>query len=56
MMLEWLAHRDAGAAILAGIERVLAAGAAHAPLTPDIGGSGSTSDLGRAIAEAVAGA
>jgi tartrate dehydrogenase/decarboxylase/D-malate dehydrogenase len=56
MMLEWLGHRDAGTAILAGIERVLSAGAAHAPLTPDIGGTGSTADLGRAVAEAVAGA
>jgi tartrate dehydrogenase/decarboxylase/D-malate dehydrogenase len=33
----------------------LAAGS-HAPLTPDLGGHASTSDLGRAIAQALGGA
>jgi len=55
MMLEWLGHKEASAAVLAAIERVLSAGPAHAPLTPDIGGRASTGDLGRAIAEAVRG-
>ena len=54
MMLEHLGHADAGAALLRAIERVLAAGPAHAPLTRDIGGSAATSDLGAAIAAAVA--
>jgi tartrate dehydrogenase/decarboxylase / D-malate dehydrogenase len=53
LMLDWLGHADAGAAVLAAIERVLAAGPAHAPITPDLGGSASTADLGRAIAAAV---
>jgi len=53
MMLDWLGHADAGAAVLGAIERVLAAGPAHAPLTPDLGGTAGTADLGRAIAAAV---
>jgi len=53
MMLDWLGHGDAAAAVLAAIEKVLAAGPAHAPLTRDIGGSAATVDLGRAIAESV---
>ncbi|CAG9169996.1 tartrate dehydrogenase [Cupriavidus pampae] len=53
MMLEHLGHPEAGAAVLAAIEKVLAAGPAHAPLTRDIGGTASTADLGRAIAEAL---
>ncbi|WP_076998777.1 tartrate dehydrogenase [Variovorax sp. KK3] len=52
MMLEFLGHRDAHDAILAAIEKVLAP-ASGAPRTPDIGGTASTSDLGRAIAEAL---
>jgi tartrate dehydrogenase/decarboxylase/D-malate dehydrogenase len=39
MMLEHLGHAEAGAAILAAIERTLADPAAHAPLTRDIGGT-----------------
>ncbi|MGE0857880.1 MAG: tartrate dehydrogenase [Gammaproteobacteria bacterium] len=54
MMLEHLGHAEAGDAVLAAIEDVLRAGPAHAPLTRDIGGSGCTVDLGRAIAAAVA--
>ncbi|QET02780.1 MULTISPECIES: tartrate dehydrogenase [Cupriavidus] len=53
MMLEHLGHPEAGAAVLAAIEKVLGAGPAHAPLTRDIGGTASTTDLGRAIAEAL---
>jgi tartrate dehydrogenase/decarboxylase / D-malate dehydrogenase len=54
MMLEHLGHAEAGAAVLAGIEEVLARGADAAPFTPDLGGTATTVDLGRAIAEAVA--
>jgi tartrate dehydrogenase/decarboxylase/D-malate dehydrogenase len=53
MMLEHLGHPEAGAAIVRAIEKVLEAGPNHAPLTPDIGGTAKTSDLGRAIAEAL---
>jgi tartrate dehydrogenase/decarboxylase/D-malate dehydrogenase len=53
LMLDWLGHADAGAAVLAAIERVLAAGPGHAPFTPDLGGKASTADLGRAIAAAI---
>jgi len=52
MMLEHLGHLDAGAAIVRAIETVLDP-ASGAPRTPDIGGSASTDDLGRAIAESV---
>ena len=54
MMLDFLGHRAAHDAVLSAIERVLAPGSG-APRTPDIGGSARTSDLGRAIAEAVQG-
>lgn len=47
MMLEHLGEKDAGAAILASIESVLAAGK-H--LTGDLGGSATTAELGDAIA------
>jgi tartrate dehydrogenase/decarboxylase/D-malate dehydrogenase len=53
LMLDWLGHADAGDAVLAAIERVLAAGPGHAPFTPDLGGKASTADLGRAIAAAI---
>jgi tartrate dehydrogenase/decarboxylase / D-malate dehydrogenase len=52
MMLDHLGHVEPGAAIVAAIERVLAEGRA---LTPDLGGSASTSRCGAAIAEAIAG-
>ncbi len=55
MMLEHLGHADAGAAVLAGIETVLARGSDAAPFTPDLGGTATTAELGAAIAEAVAG-
>jgi len=53
MMLEHLGHAEAGAAVLGAIEKVLAAGPQHAPLTRDIGGTGGTAELGRAIADAL---
>jgi tartrate dehydrogenase/decarboxylase/D-malate dehydrogenase len=53
MMLEHFGYAEAGTAIVSAIERVLEAGSLHAPFTPDMGGTASTSDLGRAIAEAV---
>ena len=52
MMLEFLGHRDAHDAILGAIESVLEPGSG-APRTPDIGGTASTSDLGRAIAQRI---
>ena len=50
MMLDHLGHADAAQAIEKAIEDVLAGGG---PKTPDLGGQATTSDLGRAIAEAV---
>ena len=52
MMLDHLGHPEAGAAIVAAIEKVLDP-ASGAPKTPDIGGKAGTDDLGRAIAEAL---
>jgi tartrate dehydrogenase/decarboxylase/D-malate dehydrogenase len=49
MMLEHLGHRDAAAAIVGAIERVLSEG----PRTRDIGGTAATSDVGKAIAGAL---
>jgi tartrate dehydrogenase/decarboxylase / D-malate dehydrogenase len=49
MMLEHLGHPEAGAQVLGAIERALAAGPQGAPLTPDLGGKGSTRDLGDAV-------
>ena len=51
MMLEFLGHADAGAAIVAAIERVLAD--PRAPRTRDIGGKASTEEAARAIADAI---
>jgi tartrate dehydrogenase/decarboxylase/D-malate dehydrogenase len=53
MMLEHLGYPEAAAAVLRAIEKVLEAGPKNAPLTPDMGGTASTSDLGRAIADAL---
>lgn len=53
MMLEHFGHAEAGAAVLSAIEAVLAQGPENAPLTPDLGGTGSTVTLGKAIAEQV---
>ena len=48
LMLDFLGHREAAAAVEAAIERVLCA--ASAPKTPDLGGTARTADLGRTIA------
>jgi tartrate dehydrogenase/decarboxylase/D-malate dehydrogenase len=52
MMLEFLGHKAAHDAVLSAIEKVLAAGP-DAPRTPDLGGKASTSDVGKAISEAL---
>ncbi len=49
MMLQFLGHEDAHDAILQAIERTLIEG----PRTPDLGGTASTTDMGRAIAERI---
>jgi tartrate dehydrogenase/decarboxylase / D-malate dehydrogenase len=51
MMLDHLGHPEAGAAVVAAIESVLAEGTS---LTPDMGGTATTADLGTAIASRVA--
>jgi tartrate dehydrogenase/decarboxylase/D-malate dehydrogenase len=50
MMLDHLGHPEAGQAIIAAIETVLADGG---PRTRDLGGQASTADVGRAIADAI---
>ncbi|MGE0059881.1 MAG: isocitrate/isopropylmalate dehydrogenase family protein, partial [Dehalococcoidia bacterium] len=50
MMLDHLGHPDAAEAIVHAIEAVLIEG----PHTPDLGGTASTQELGKAIADAVA--
>lgn len=50
MMLEHLGHADAAEAVVKAIEKVLAAQDDKATLTPDMGGNGTTQDLGSAIA------
>jgi len=52
MMLDHLGEPAAGAAIVTAIEKALAPGSG-APRTPDIGGNAKTSDMGKAIAEAI---
>lgn len=52
MMLDHLGEPDAAAAVIAAIETVLQADGR--PLTPDMGGTAKTSELGDAIAAAVA--
>ncbi|MFC3286068.1 tartrate dehydrogenase [Litchfieldella rifensis] len=54
LMLDHLGHQDAGQAIVDAIEAVLA-DASDSVLTPDFKGRGTTEDLGRAIAERIAG-
>ncbi|WP_019904379.1 tartrate dehydrogenase [Methylobacterium sp. 77] len=49
MMLDHLGHGQASEAIVRAIETVLTDG----PRTPDIGGTATTQELGRAIAEAI---
>ena len=50
MMLAHLGHQDAHDAILRAIEKV----AENGPRTPDMGGTASTADVGRAVAQALA--
>ncbi len=52
MMLDYLGHRDAHDAVLRAIETVLQPGSG-APRTPDLGGTASTADVGKAIAQAL---
>jgi tartrate dehydrogenase/decarboxylase / D-malate dehydrogenase len=49
MMLEHLGHAEAAGAIMAAIETVLREG----PRTPDMGGTATTEELGKAIADAI---
>ena len=49
MMLEWLGHKAAHDAILAACEK----STASAMRTPDLGGTASTADVGRFIAESL---
>lgn len=53
MLLDHLGHQAAGKAVVEAIEAVLAAGPKEAPLTPDLGGRGTTAELGEAIAQAI---
>jgi len=55
LMLDFLGHRDAHDAIIAAIETVLEP-SNGAPRTGDLGGSATTSDVGRAIADALSSA
>jgi len=55
MMLEFLGYRAAHDAVMQAIEAVLAPGGGS-PRTPDLGGSAQTSDVGKAIEQAVLGA
>jgi tartrate dehydrogenase/decarboxylase / D-malate dehydrogenase len=52
LMLDFLGHRDAHDAVIAAIETVLEP-ASGAPRTPDLGGTATTGELGRAVAEAL---
>ena len=52
LMLEHLGHAQAGAEVLAAIEKLLAD--PHAPKTRDIGGTAGTQDVGRALAALLA--
>jgi len=49
MMLEHLGHGEAAAAIMRGIETVLAEG----PRTPDMGGNATTSEVGKAVSSVI---
>jgi tartrate dehydrogenase/decarboxylase/D-malate dehydrogenase len=49
LMLEHLGHKDAADAIVRAIETILKEG----PRTRDIGGTASTQELGKAVAEAL---
>ena len=50
MMLEHLGHEDAAAEIVSAIERVIQVGSV---LTPDMGGTANTSELGQAVLDAL---
>jgi tartrate dehydrogenase/decarboxylase / D-malate dehydrogenase len=50
MMLDHLGYEDAGRAVVDAIERALQEGSV---ITPDLGGTASTSDVGKAIAEMI---
>jgi tartrate dehydrogenase/decarboxylase / D-malate dehydrogenase len=50
MMLEHLGHPEAGAAVVAAIERLVEGGKG---LTRDLGGTATTADVGRAISELI---
>jgi tartrate dehydrogenase/decarboxylase / D-malate dehydrogenase len=52
MMLEFLGYKNAHDTVLTAIEKVLDP-ASQSPKTPDIGGNAKTSDLGKAIAQAL---
>ncbi len=52
MMLEFLGYKAAHDAVMSAIEKVLEP-KSGAPRTADIGGSASTTDVGRAIAAAI---
>ncbi len=52
MMLEFLGYKAAHDGVLTAIEKVLAPGSG-APRTPDLGGTASTSDVGKAIVQAL---
>jgi tartrate dehydrogenase/decarboxylase/D-malate dehydrogenase len=52
LMFDFLGHRDAHDAIVAAIEAVLDP-TSGAPRTPDLGGDASTSDVGRAVEQAL---
>jgi tartrate dehydrogenase/decarboxylase/D-malate dehydrogenase len=47
MLLDHLGHPEAGGAVIAAIERVMAEGRV---LTRDLGGRASTAEVGKAIA------
>lgn len=49
MMLEHLGHPEAAASVMRAIETVLAEG----PRTPDMGGTASTSDVGKAVVSVI---
>jgi tartrate dehydrogenase/decarboxylase/D-malate dehydrogenase len=52
MMLDFLGYRAAHDAVLAAIEAVLLPGSG-APRTADLGGTAGTSDVGRAVEQAL---
>ena len=53
LMLDFLGHRAAHDDILRAIRAVLGAGPSRSPLTPDLGGTGTTRALGEAIVAAL---